>query len=798
MKKLFIISAAAIALASCSNDDVFTGETNVGEETGAPITFSSASKGFSRGYFMGEEAADMLGKMFVVEGWKGPKTAFDTDNSSIVYENYLVNYQENTAQTTESNSSNWEYVGIAPIKHATDKGILKQTIKFWDYTQPQYDFIAWSTGTATPIYEGTPDASAKQVLVSKIKADGLDGGAYSFTGTAENLAKCYISDLVTVKKEDGGYQQPVKFAFRSLGTKVRIAIYETVPGYSVKDVKFYSAAASNDAAAGAKLFTTTANEIFTAGTYTVKFPTVDATTNPDNNLAHVVFTPAAGDQKTTIDWGNLKYTLAEAGEKSADEVYLGRTSNTASFAGDEADNYYTVYIPNETGTNLNLRVNYTLESIDGSGETINVKGATAVVPSIYTQWKPGYAYTYIFKISDKTNGHTGVYDPTKPDDTTVNSDPAGLYPITFDAVVEDAEEDEAIQHTITTVSAPSITTYAQKSDVVNNNEYTTADGTIYVTVDEGATDPGLATNALVTLTNKAALYIIPTGKTEAEVIDALQIQDEDLAEVDGDGKITSITGRNGVKLEVADFELTNKVEYGADGNPITVGTDQAAKFTPTAGKTYAFVYIKTAPDASTNKVMYQKKSFTTGASVKGYYHYAFKAAGSGDCEKGILYFTKNASNVYEKHDAFIGQGVSNLYVKNGDSYVAAKGYAVTGQNYFYTLNHGVTYIQAHNVAWSETATTGLYTTSDGGVTYDAVTAPSAPAEGVAYYYKNASDEYIYCVFTPEQEDALYVIDEAEANIVKCPDDETAKADYIYLDKYVKNFGVYYSKVIKIQ
>ena len=206
----------------------------------------------------------------------------------------------------------------------------------------------------------------------------------------------------------------------------------------------------------------------------------------------------------------MNYTIAEDGEKTAGKVFLGRTSNTATYAGEAEGNYYTQYLPNESGTNLNLRVDYTLESIDGSGETIVVKGATAQVPSIYTQWKAGYAYTYLFKISDKTNGHTGVYDPTKPDDTTVNSDPAGLYPITFDAVVVNDEED-ATQETITTVSTPSITTYQKGSNVVNNNEYLAATGDIFVTVNDGNTEstPDLANGKLQTLTGKAALYTLP-------------------------------------------------------------------------------------------------------------------------------------------------------------------------------------------------------------------------------------------------------------------------------------------------
>ena len=72
-----------------------------------------------------------------------------------------------------------------------------------------------------------------------------------------------------------------------LGTKVRIAIYETVPGYSVKDVKFYTTNdiltdPSTQIVNNATIFTTTANSIYKEGTYTVSYPTVDKeSTHPD-------------------------------------------------------------------------------------------------------------------------------------------------------------------------------------------------------------------------------------------------------------------------------------------------------------------------------------------------------------------------------------------------------------------------------------------------------------------------------------------------------------------------------------
>ena len=813
-KYFFLAALACTTLAGCSGDDLIAEAPLVEpQETQSPILFSSLSRGMTRADFVGAEAAEKLNYQFVVSGFKGSKTAW-SDNVK-VFDNYLVSYKANTAHTTESNSDNWEYVGNTPIKHAQDNGIVSQTIKYWDYSRPQYDFIAWATGfngdtPIQPIYDGTPDDG--QVLVSAITPETATGDAtakaYTFTGSAADLANCYISDLVTVKKPD--YQKPVTMRFRALGSKVRIGIYETVPGYSVKDVKFYSAAASDDAQPTVpKLFTTTANEIFTKGTYTIYFPTVDDESKADNNQAHIKF-EGSGDQSTFVEFGGLEYTIAELGEKTEGSVFLGRTSNTASMAGEAEGNYYTQYLPNEAGTNLNLRVDYTLESTDGSGETILVRGATAQVPLIYTQWKAGYAYTYLFKISDKTNGHTGVYDPTDPDNTTVNSDPAGLYPITFDAVVVNAEDD-ATQETITTVSAPSITTYQNGSNVVNNNEYTVLTpndkitGEIYVTVndtDDPNKTPDLANGKLQTLTDKVALYTLSTSVdkewTEAYVNDALSYQEDNLPE---GAAADAIIGRNGLLLTPATIELTNEVTYGVDGNTITVENDQAAKFIPEAGKTYAFVYTKTP--STQNEEIFQAVNVAAGESVKGLYRWGLKNAPAGDVKEGVLYFINKTSG---KQKVFLGQTVNNLYLDNQGTEIAS-GYAKTGTTYYYTVDGGFTYTAAHAVAYDDFATAELFTRNDQGVYTQKDASVTTPENGTAYYVRSGDGTteapyvYTYCVIYPQRtRDGVVklMVLATDRDRTQCTDSEVAYDGMIYFDKYTKNNGVYYSKIIKVQ
>ena len=441
-KGLLFAVCAIWVLGGCSDKlaDASSVVTPPSQDTlGIPVLFGPSSKGITRAEITGASAAGLLDSTFVVSGYKGNMTA---SVGSMVFDNFVVKYYANTANTTESNACNWEYVGQDRIKHAIDKGVTQQVVKYWDYTKAQYDFIAWSAGKVQPVFEH-PDHGILSgcVYVSAINprtATGADGTAYTIQGLAADLEGCYVADLVTVK--NGNYGSPVTIKFRSLCSKARLGIYETIPGYSVKNVRFYKAAgeALPEDAGVSRLFSPS-DIIYNAGTCAVYYPTVDRPADPDNNVAHIRYDVAFGNSNV-VDFGSLNYTTAEDGEKTTGAVFLGRTSATASLAGDAENNYYTTCLPNENGVSLCLRVDYTLEGIDGVDETIEVKGATATIPADYTRWKSGYAYTYLFKITDQTNGHTGIYDPTKPDDDPVNSDPVGLYPISFDAVVVDTEK----------------------------------------------------------------------------------------------------------------------------------------------------------------------------------------------------------------------------------------------------------------------------------------------------------------------------------------------------------------------
>ena len=581
MKKILFFAAAALTLAACTSDDFVGGNDGPkGMEKGV-ISFNSRNAATTRADYTGSDAATKLGNNFVVHGVKSDGTVA---NQEIVYNNYNVNFVNNSANTTTSNSAGWEYVGQAVHPHATTAGIGAQSIKYWDYAQDQYDFIAYSAGTVTAIATGTP--AAGEVLISAIDATKMNGvktgtvytdGAYTIEGKAADLAKVYIADMVTAYNP-ADYQNEVEFKFRSLSAKVRVALYETVPGYSVKDVVFYTNASTAATDSKAHLFTEGTDVFNEAGKYIVYFPTTGSanTTNTDYNKAHVAFKAAASDgTKTDKEFGELDNFVAKELNEAAGD-YIGRNSTEATFAGVSGDNYYTVVIPNETGAALNLKVNYTLISTDGSGEEINVTGATALVPAAYGTWKSGYAYTYIFKISQNTNGQTGT-----------GTTPAGLYPITFDAVVTETED--GIQETITTVSTPSITTYAKGAMVTANDEYKKS-ANIYVTVDNGTT---------LTVGTNANLYTVTledTDDTDAFDKPAQTINEASVANAIANGGTASpfaVTDANKWKMTVtAASGLAAVTEIAADDATDGNATPMVgAMFTPAAAGTYVFEYI---------------------------------------------------------------------------------------------------------------------------------------------------------------------------------------------------------------
>ena len=461
--------AAAMALASCANDDYVGGENLASNDT-TPIAFNMNTPATTRADQDGATAANTLGQEFIVWGEKNEETNKATDAANLVFENYRVQYADKTGSTknsTVSNTTGWDYVGIAPYAaNVTPKiNAATQTVKYWDFKATNYVFTAVSA-LKTDIEAGNVKITKTEGAASV--ASSAKGYKIELTNgaKAENVFVADRNEVTTPKTSTD--VKPVTMRFRNFQTKIRFGFYETVPGYNVQitGVKYNSA-------------TTAVSDKFGVDGDFVKAPTgsdkVTYTVTYDTNNVPVVTVATEGTSATA------KY--AEFGTNVFNKD-LGKESTACVY--DQDGGTYTCILPNTSNsTAMTFKVSYKLISED-TQEVIEVNDKDVTVPAVYCQWKPNFAYTYLFKVSDKS---------------------AELYPITFDAVV--AEDEVNKQETITEVGEPSITTIAFNGDnvVTSQNEYE-ANNVIYATTNA---------NGGMTSSN-TKLYTVTASGTVAPVI----------------------------------------------------------------------------------------------------------------------------------------------------------------------------------------------------------------------------------------------------------------------------------------
>ena len=526
-KKYLFMATAAIMMAGCASDDLVGDENISSGET--PIAFNmlgtSATTRDANNTTndpSNKAAADKLGNMFIVWGEKNENDGAEASGTNLVFKNYKVSYDATTINSTTSNTNGWEYVGVTPFE--TGKGISplitdgsssvnKQTIKYWDNNASSYTF------TAITALES--DITSKNVEIEKITGNKTNGNT-NYTkytkgytvkiGPSASTDKIYFSDRVNVTKQNNAStyagSSPVTLTFRNFQSKIRFAIYEDIPGYKVKitGVK-YSATSGATAASptsGDNAFYITASQVMKSEsgegakttTFTVSYePAVNPGTQstPENKVKLTL-----GDNANTqsyIKGGTTILTADNIGETAATATYDNVTTSGESGNQTTTKNYTSILPNPDNTTPMTLNISYKLISED-TGEEISFSDKTAVVPAAYCMWKPNFAYTYIFKITEESSG---------------------LYPITFDACV--AEDEVETQYTITTVDEPSITTYSTSSDGTKD-AYNTGD-VIYAYAQDGTSTEAMAsgTMKLYTVTTKDATNF---PITEASVKHAIE------------------------------------------------------------------------------------------------------------------------------------------------------------------------------------------------------------------------------------------------------------------------------------
>lgn len=579
MNKYLIIAASALALAGCSSDD-FLGDGSGNGQNSAAIQFGGGTTKTHRATSNSVYKIENLKTNgFWVYGTKHSAAEDNTaTNDQAVYTNYYLKYDGNK-NNTQSNTAGWEYVGVDNSDYrdnVTPNVTQAQTIKYWDYSATAYTFYA-ATAKPSDVQEG-------KVTINKITADEA-GSVYTkgYEVTLKNGAswdELYFADRKVISKSTDAehgkhdvYGGEVNFTFRNALTKVRVAMYETVPGYSVTIDKFYY---TKD---GETAQTTGATDKFTADASNT--PLVTSETGVTYKVVYYSDTEADGQlvnqprmlpNKTGVD---AEKKVLELGNNLKAGIKLSEiiTKPTYDTDGDK----YTLFMPQaDNDKTLSLKVDYTLTSLDGSKEEIHVKGATAVIPAKYLCWRPNYAYTYLFKISDNTNGSTGGKD-----------DPAGLYPITFDASVVETETGNVEYNSA--MGTATITTFAVKGNLYQHDKADYENGSdLYATVVDK--DKNTVT---LDATNTKVYQLTADGVAEKNLSEAL------VANWVANNK----TGYYDV-VETAKYSFESIVP-AEDGQTINLGTAKALKIAGVEAGKYVIEYTANSPWTGAYKKIYK-------------------------------------------------------------------------------------------------------------------------------------------------------------------------------------------------
>lgn len=295
-----------------------------------------------------ETGLETISKTFKVWGYKTTEGNYTSgfDKSQNVMNGYIVNWTQPAAGGTGS----WDYTGIRNEELQTT-----QTIKFWDYSSTSYRYFAFSPAnakvTTTFLSEDgntTTDAAAATQTSFSIP--------FEYKEDATAVTTPYISDLWLSDNqnfENRKYGACVKLTFAPIITKVRFRFnYLKDTKISITDIVFKNI---NDEPSPTK------------GNIIVSYPI----TGTGTKASYKWVTTETGTEP-------IKFTIPY--EEDAD----------LNHQATERKKWY--YVP-PLGDSDTPQGAYIISA------TIDGKKSTATIPAEYMQWKAGYQYTYIFKIT---------------------------------------------------------------------------------------------------------------------------------------------------------------------------------------------------------------------------------------------------------------------------------------------------------------------------------------------------------------------------------------------------------------
>ena len=370
------------AFVACTSDEDGTSDNRL------PITFSCSEDGVTRAEVsLSEFISDF--KVYGINGdISGSGNAATFTKKNTVFPDYQVWHTENLANTTSTNTANWEYVGT--VEGAS--GSEEQTIKYWDEKRDGHYFWAIGDFSKSGGYDYTESTLPDPHVIEVENITQVD---------VQDDSKClYFTKPKYVPKSK--YGQPVTLTFLRYCSRIRIGFYEDITQsggdkrYKVVGVDFYRV--KDDGTFNTNELPTTnvclrgnfVNEGKVRLTYTnASFKGGD---NIDNVTTETV--PVENGASKYMDFGVLNIAGTQSG-------VLPTSSSEALFTTNNGSQY-TKVLPYNNTEGLTLQCDILVRNQNESQFT--QQNVLASIPAHYTNWQPNQSYTYIFKIVTTPDG----------------------------------------------------------------------------------------------------------------------------------------------------------------------------------------------------------------------------------------------------------------------------------------------------------------------------------------------------------------------------------------------------------
>ena len=370
------------AFVACTSDE--DGNSN----NRLPITFSCSEDGVTRAEVSLREFISDF-KVYGINGdISGSGNAATFTKKNTVFPDYQVWHTENLANTTSTNTANWEYVGT--VEGAS--GSEEQTIKYWDEKRDGHYFWAIGDFSKRGGYDYTESTLPDPHVIEVENITQMD---------VQDDSKClYFTKPKYVPKSK--YGQPVTLTFLRYCSRIRIGFYEDITQsggdkrYKVVGVYFYRV--NDDGTFNTNELPTTnvclrgnfVNEGKVRLTYTnASFKGGD---NIDNVTTETV--PVENGASKYMDFGVLNIAGTQSGA-------LPTSSSEALFTTNNGSQY-TKVLPYNNTEGLTLQCDILVRNQNESQFT--QQNVLASIPAHYTNWQPNQSYTYIFKIVTTPDG----------------------------------------------------------------------------------------------------------------------------------------------------------------------------------------------------------------------------------------------------------------------------------------------------------------------------------------------------------------------------------------------------------